>query len=189
MFVINSNLIKEKLKDYNLTQYDIADGVDVKASTISLIINNNTKNLNMKVIHYLCKKLHLTIDEVIIDNNETPKTSEDYINRIDFLSNELNKTVKDFESFRLSKIANYQIKYEKFKYTNSQDTFDIIKEHNSEYDSKSNDLNRNRLDKSDLNDVFEFFENVKSENKKSIINSRHELANLIKYLNINLNDL
>lgn len=93
MFIINTELIKEKMDNKNLTGAIMAEKLNITPGAFSILVNNKGQSINLEHAFKICKLLDLKIEDIIIDN-KISHTSQDLLNEIYYLTEKLNKTTK-----------------------------------------------------------------------------------------------
>lgn len=63
--------IQQKLKEKNMSRYELAKRIDVTYPTIDKIYKGTSTSIKFDILEALCKELDCSIDEILIfDNNE-----------------------------------------------------------------------------------------------------------------------
>lgn len=78
MYILNTNLIFERISSLNHTLSSVGDLVGTSPAKLSLMINNKQKNLDLETLYKLGKLLKLNLTDMIIDDNPFSQ-SEDNI--------------------------------------------------------------------------------------------------------------
>ena len=63
--------IKQKLKDNNMTRYELAKRIGVTYPTITSIYNGESSSIKLDILESICKELNCSLDEILVfdDNN------------------------------------------------------------------------------------------------------------------------
>ena len=63
--------IKPKLKDNNMTRYELAKRIGVTYPTITSIYNGESSSIKLDILESICKELNCSLDEILVfdDNN------------------------------------------------------------------------------------------------------------------------
>ena len=64
--------IKDKLKEKNMSRYELAKRINVSYPTISSIYNGESTSIKFEILEAICIELDCTPNDIIIVENETP---------------------------------------------------------------------------------------------------------------------
>ena len=63
--------IQQKLKEKNMSRYELAKRIDVTYPTIDKIYKGTSTSIKFDILEAICKELDCSIDEILIfDNND-----------------------------------------------------------------------------------------------------------------------
>ena len=93
MFVLNSELIKEKMESKNYNQTTFADSLGMTSQNFSYMLSNKSKSINLEVAYRICQLLNLKIDDIIVDQKQS-QTPTNLIKEMHYLIDKLNKLSK-----------------------------------------------------------------------------------------------
>ena len=65
--------IASKLKENNMTRYELAKRIDVTYPTITSIYNEKSTSIKLDILEKICLELHCTPNDILISDNESVK--------------------------------------------------------------------------------------------------------------------
>lgn len=93
MFVLNTNLIREKMTDNNFTGTTMADKLNMTSGNFSMLINNKGQSINLEHAYQICTILNIRINDLIVQENDE-QTPQDLLNEIYYLTDKLSRATK-----------------------------------------------------------------------------------------------
>lgn len=81
--------IQQKLKENNMTRYELAKRIGVTYPTIDTIYKGNSTSIKFEILENICKELNCSLDDILVFDDSTLR--ENQIKRILAYCNTLNK--------------------------------------------------------------------------------------------------
>lgn len=164
MFVLNSELIKEKMESKNYNQTTFADSLGMTSQNFSYMLSNKSKSINLEVAYRICQLLNLKIDDIIIDHKQS-QTPTNLIKEMHYLIDKLNKLSKiHIEETEINYIHPNQLTIDNL------DSLDMVAESSSSYDCN------NKLDDDYILNEFEKLDDSDKALIRKIINHTQQLT-------------
>lgn len=181
MYIINSNLILNKLSKLGYNQKEFSKSIGVSQPTFSRILSGESKVINLEVLYKISKILDLKLDEVIIDNTDDINmiSKKDLIFDLEIITKHLLKSLAILKEYNQDNMQIFQDSAEGLLLLDNQINKTIDFEITTKKIIKEHALNK-LLEKNNslimLKNMVEHYEEI------AITTDKDEFANIIESL-------